>query len=463
MLACYCYVIVNKEIIFIYICERWTKYFLEVHKKIENIQLQTELAATKTKDVLILYSQQCKLLVLKLWNSITAEQLKNNLKENGFKLISVAKDFYDRVIIYIASPRHLLQNLLREFGKKWTKRDIYFGCAGFLIGGIIGLTLGLALRKKDPILRYMQAIQSNEHLGTESVTVVEDAIAPYECGDYDVLVNVKAASVQIVDFEICKGYGKTLRKILQRIYNQSNSENSVILGRDCTGIITDLGAKVKRLEVGDEVWLAVPFWSQGTLCQSVLVSDNWVSRKPKNIGFEGACSLPYAGSLALSALSEANIDSSNACQKKILVQGGCTPVGCVLVQLLRHWNAVVTTSCYKRAVPVVKALGASDIIIMSEPSNLNNKSFVDTETENEVLYNALLKELELRGNLYDVIIITNNDCNVNADDLSKFCMPNGTVISTLPPFLASDSCGPFSRLILALYIKLKYKIQVSFT
>lgn len=73
---------------------------------------------------------------------------------------------------------------------------------------------------------------------------------------------------------------------------------------------------MKRLEVGDEVWLAVPFWSQGTLCQTVLVSENRVSRKPKNIGFEGACSLPYAGSIALAALREANIDSSNASDKK---------------------------------------------------------------------------------------------------------------------------------------------------
>lgn len=51
----------------------------------------------------------------------------------------------------------------------------------------------------------------------QSATVVEDALAPYECGDYDILVNVKAASVQLIDAEICFGYGRTLRKILGKM------------------------------------------------------------------------------------------------------------------------------------------------------------------------------------------------------------------------------------------------------
>lgn len=90
----------------------------------------------------------------------------------------------------------------------------------------------------------------------------------------------------------------------------------VILGRDCTGIIVDVGRRVKRVEVGDEVWLTVPYWAQGTLCQTVLVPENRVSRKPKNIGFEGASSLPYAGSWALSVLKEAGIDHNTAENKR---------------------------------------------------------------------------------------------------------------------------------------------------
>lgn len=90
----------------------------------------------------------------------------------------------------------------------------------------------------------------------------------------------------------------------------------VTLGRDCTGIVVDVGPNVMRLEVGDEVWLTVPFWAPGTLCQTLVVSECKAARKPKNIGYEGAASLPHAGSVALAALEEASIDCDSAKDKK---------------------------------------------------------------------------------------------------------------------------------------------------
>lgn len=78
----------------------------------------------------------------------------------------------------------------------------------------------------------------------------------------------------------------------------------------------DVGPEVVRLEVGDEVWLTVPFWAPGTLCQTLVVSECKAARKPKNIGYEGAASLPHAGSVALAALEEARIDRGNAKNKR---------------------------------------------------------------------------------------------------------------------------------------------------
>lgn len=48
--------------------------------------------------------------------------------------------------------------------------------------------------------------------------MVEDALAPYDCGDYDILINVRAASVQLIDAEICSGYGRIWREILGVTY-----------------------------------------------------------------------------------------------------------------------------------------------------------------------------------------------------------------------------------------------------
>lgn len=52
----------------------------------------------------------------------------------------------------------------------------------------------------------------------QSACIIEDAHAPYQCDDHEVLVNVKAASVQSIDAQICSGYGKNLSRILRRIF-----------------------------------------------------------------------------------------------------------------------------------------------------------------------------------------------------------------------------------------------------
>lgn len=73
---------------------------------------------------------------------------------------------------------------------------------------------------------------------------------------------------------------------------------------------------MSRLEVGDEIWAAVPFWHEGTISQSVIISEHRIGRKPRNIGFEGACSLPYAGSVALCVLKQIGIFEENAKDKR---------------------------------------------------------------------------------------------------------------------------------------------------
>lgn len=281
---------------------------------------------------------------------------------------------------------------------------------------------------------------------------MENARAPDVCTDNEVIINVKSASIHVIDAQICNGYGKTLRKILQRIYQKGKRGLPVTLGRDCTGIITDIGSNVKRLEVGDEVWLSVPFWAEGTLSQSVVVPEFRIGRKPKNIGYEGACSLPYAGTLALNALKETETRQENAQNKKFLVIGGCTPVGCVLVQILRYWKAHVTTTCTKRAMPVAKALGADEIIVF--PENIN-ESESGLKLPHECI-SAFLKDLELREK-FDCVVLTRN-CDLKLKDLESF---GRKVVGTVAQELYSDSCGFIGETLLRSFIYLKSVLEVS--
>lgn len=134
----------------------------------------------------------------------------------------------------------------------------------------------------------------------------------------------------------------------------------------------------------------------------------------------------------------------------------CTPVGCVLVQVLRLWNAHITATCYKRAVPVAKALGANEVIVI--PENQTAKSKADLNNHSYSNDNVVVKELELLDP-FDVIFVT-KDCQCNEDDLRKLCSENGTIIKMLSTNLASDSYGFLMRFIFGLYVRCKCVLQV---
>lgn len=174
----------------------------------------------------------------------------------------------------------------------------------------------------------------------------------------DVLIKVRAASINRLDERISRGYGRTLRCIIQRYHDKYHPELPLTLGRACAGIVEAVGKESRSgLEIGDEVWCVAPFYEIGLASEMVVVSEERISRKPVMTGFEGAASLPYSGCIALNALRDAGILEQSLAGMHVLVQDGCSPVGCVLMQLCKNMGATITATCDVRSVPVVKALG----------------------------------------------------------------------------------------------------------
>lgn len=139
------------------------------------------------------------------------------------------------------------------------------------------------------------------------------------------------------------------------------------------------------------------------------------------------------------------------------MQGGCTPIGCVLIQILTHWGAIVTTTCHKRAVPVAQALGAEDIVTLPDcSSSIDSNLNVD---DKELLKNVLVKELELKGAPFDVVIIT-RECNLGVSEFQSLLAHNGIILSTIPPEFLTDLAGFPLNGFLSLYIRLRYILMV---
>lgn len=83
------------------------------------------------------------------------------------------------------------------------------------------------------------------------------------------------------------------------------------------GVVEGVGRGSKSgLEIGDEVWMASPWFESGLASQLVVAPEARIARKPFIIGFEGAASLPYSGCVALSALSQAGLNEHTCSGKR---------------------------------------------------------------------------------------------------------------------------------------------------
>lgn len=133
----------------------------------------------------------------------------------------------------------------------------------------------------------------------------------------DILIRVRASSIHRIDEQIAMGYGKHLRRMIQNYNTYDHQELPLVIGRACAGIVEGVGRNAKSgLEIGDEVWMASPWYEAGAASQLVVAPESRISRKPFIIGFEGAASLPYSGCIALTALQSASLDETTSNEKR---------------------------------------------------------------------------------------------------------------------------------------------------
>jgi NADPH:quinone reductase-like Zn-dependent oxidoreductase len=52
---------------------------------------------------------------------------------------------------------------------------------------------------------------------------------------------------------------------------------------------------------------------------------------------------------------------------------GCSPVGCILIQLARLWGTHVTAVTSLRGIPVIQALGAHDVVVCDEEVDIQHQ------------------------------------------------------------------------------------------
>jgi NADPH:quinone reductase-like Zn-dependent oxidoreductase len=192
----------------------------------------------------------------------------------------------------------------------------------------------------------MKALTLNGYEGLTSLRFAD--VATPEPGPNDVLVKVKAASVNPVDTKIARGYGGPSQRALPHV-----------LGRDCAGTVSKVGSAVTGFKVGDDVYGVADAARWGTFAEYVAMPAATTSLRPAGMSDMDAGSIPIAG---LSAWAGIVTAGKLAKGQRVLIHAGAGGVGSFAVQLAKHIGATVAATAGSKNVEFVRSLGADQVI-----------------------------------------------------------------------------------------------------
>jgi alcohol dehydrogenase len=174
-------------------------------------------------------------------------------------------------------------------------------------------------------------------------------MADPEVREDDVLVEVHAASVNLLDSKLRKGEFKLI--LPYRV--------PFVLGHDVAGVVLRVGARVKNFKPGDEVYARASDYHIGTFAELIALPEQDVALKPKQLNMEEAASIPLVGLTAWQALVEKGQLKDG---QRVFIQAGSGGVGTFAIQLAKHLGAVVATTTSTANIGLVQSLGA-DIVV----------------------------------------------------------------------------------------------------
>jgi NADPH:quinone reductase-like Zn-dependent oxidoreductase len=184
--------------------------------------------------------------------------------------------------------------------------------------------------------------------GNPDVLRIDDVPMPSP-GRGQVLVKVAATSVNLSDWETLRGsplYSRLggLRAPARRI-----------LGSDIAGWVDVVGNGVTRFRPGDEVY-GDNLWLKGGFAEYAVAAEHALARKPTELTFVEASTIPQAGAIALQGTEGA------AAGRRVLVNGGGGGSGSFAIQLAKRLGAHVTGVDNAGKLDFMRSIGAEEVI-----------------------------------------------------------------------------------------------------
>lgn len=210
-------------------------------------------------------------------------------------------------------------------------------------------------------------------------------------GPQDVIVAVKAAAVNPLDYHYMRG-----SPYLMRLARGIGKPKDQRMGVDFSGMVVEIGDEVTKFAVGDAVFGG----RSGAFAEYLLVpEDGAITAMPDGISFESAAAVGIAAVTALQALRD---DGGLMAGEKVLINGASGGVGTYAVQIAKELGAEVHGVCSTRNVELVRSLGADHVF------DYKKEDYTES------------------GNEYDLIVdmVGNHPLNANR----RMLKPNGRIV-----------------------------------
>lgn len=203
----------------------------------------------------------------------------------------------------------------------------------------------------------MRAVVQTGYGPPDEVLEVREIATPVPADD-EVLVRVRAASVHADVWHMVLGRPYLLRLL----WAGFRRPKEAVPGTDFAGVVEAAGAGVTEFRAGDEVFgesFRELAWRNGaTFAEYAAVPVETIARKPANVSFEQAATVPTSGVIVLNNLRGDRVKPGD----RVLVNGAAGGVGAIAVQVAKARGAHVTGVDHTGKLELLRALGADRVI-----------------------------------------------------------------------------------------------------
>ena len=190
----------------------------------------------------------------------------------------------------------------------------------------------------------MKAIRIHNYGSSEQLKYEEINIPVIN--DNQILVKVYATSVNHLEIKLASGVMKDVMSL----------DFPWVPGFDFAGVVESVGKNITGFEKNDEVYGNC---NGGSYAEYLAVDVSKVAKKPNNLSFIAASSVPHVAETAWQAI---HIHGNLQKGQKVLIHGAAGAVGAYAVQFAHRTGAIVYATASFSNKKLVESLGADFVI-----------------------------------------------------------------------------------------------------